>query len=125
MTVDKKPGAAAGGKDSLVAGPHACPFYGLFGTRHGLMLQMQGNGCALTYAHAPCAREVDGERPDWDSCSTMNTPSQRATLTSMMDAVDVGPNGGSSMSLRDWFRTVMGRDFAPGDPDGMSGAGQA
>lgn len=58
-----------------------CPFYGraiyLYATVYVsqttcppfLLLDTQGNQCALvTYRHAPCMMEVDGQSIDWREC---------------------------------------------------------
>lgn len=47
-----------------------CPFYGhhLASGWRFVLLDSQGNQCALEPGHVPCAMEIEGKTPDWKEC---------------------------------------------------------
>lgn len=95
----------------------ACPFHGLVGNRHGLLMgDRSGNACALTFAHAPCRMEMDGDAPAWDGCRFYNTPGRKSEVDAAIDRCTVvltSPGSGSELPAGDWFAKVMGRPYRP------------
>ena len=100
------------------AGGHAsCPFHGLIGNRHGLLMgDRSGNACALTFAHAPCRMEMAGDAPAWDGCRFHNTPERKPDVDAVIDrctVVLIGPGSGLELTAADWFAKVVGRPYRP------------
>ena len=93
-----------------------CPFHGLVGNRHGLLMGgPAGNACALTFAHAPCRMEMEDEAPAWDRCRHYNTPARKQEVDAVIDrcaVVTTGP-GSVECTAADWFARVMGRPYRP------------
>ena len=93
-----------------------CPFHGLVGNRHGLLMGgPAGNACALTFAHAPCRMEMEDEVPAWDRCRHYNTPARKPEVDAVIDqcaVVTTGP-GSRESTAADWFARVIGRPYRP------------
>lgn len=93
-----------------------CPFHGLVGNRHGLLMGgPSGNACALTFAHAPCRMEMEDDAPAWDRCRHYNTPARKPEVDAVIDrcaVVTTGPES-SEFPAADWFANVMGRPYRP------------
>ena len=102
---------------SSKGGSAPCPFHGLVGNRHGLLMgDRSGNACALTFEHAPCRMEMDGDAPAWDRCRFYNTPERKPEVDAAVDRCTViltAPASGSELSAADWFAKVMGRPYRP------------
>lgn len=98
-------------------GSAPCPFHGLVGNRHGLLMgDRSGNACALTFAHAPCRMEMDDEAPSWDVCRFYNIPERKPEVDAAVDRCTVvltGQGSGAGLSAADWFAKVMGRPYRP------------
>lgn len=94
----------------------ACPFHGLVGNRHGLLIGgPSGNACALAFAHAPCRMEMEDDVPAWDRCRHHNTPSRKPEVDVVIDqyaVVTTGP-GSIEVTAADWFLHVLGRPYRP------------
>lgn len=91
-----------------------CPFHGLVGNRHGLLMGgPAGNACALTFAHAPCRMEMEDEAPAWDRCRHYNTPARKPEVDAVVDRCAVVTTGAESseFTAEDWFARVMGRPY--------------
>jgi len=99
----------------------ACPFYGMIGTRYGIIMGgPTGNACALTFAHSPCRMEMNDARPDWDGCTFFNVPGQADLIRMVMDGYrayperlhPAGQGSWEGMAMPEWFEAVMGRPYA-------------
>lgn len=95
----------------------SCPFHGLVGNRHGLFMgDRTGNACALTFAHAPCGMEMNGDDPAWDRCRFYNTAERKPEVDAAIDRCRVvltGPGSEPEYSAADWFARIMGRPYRP------------
>jgi hypothetical protein len=98
-------------------GRGTCPFHGLVGNRHGLLMGgPSGNACGLTFAHAPCRMEMAGEDAAWDRCRFFNTPERKPEVDAVIDrcaVVTLSPDPGRDYTAADWFARVMGRPYRP------------
>ncbi len=105
------------GEAPSAAGHAPCPFHGLVGNRHGLLMgDRTGNACALTFAHAPCRMEMVGDAPVWDGCRVYNTPERKPEVDAVIDrciVVLTGPDSGSDLPAAEWFEKVVGRPYRP------------
>ncbi len=96
----------------------ACPFYGFIGFP-GVMMDNQGNACALTMEHRPCAMEMADETPCWDKCTSWNHGGNKENVRQFLATAQVFPNelhpkGASSwegINGLGWFRHRMGRQY--------------
>jgi len=87
-----------------------CPFYGFSAVEEmKVFMDTKGNQCALVSgSFSPCKMEVDGETPDWYSCS-LNTPEIRGDIDNYTDDCMVFPDelrSSKGISLNDWIDKI-------------------
>ncbi len=96
----------------------ACPFYG-FGMPLGrVMMDTEGNQCALVRgSHSPCAMEMNGQTPDWNKCSSEDNEALIEEFDKMTEKhlrvapKEFWPDGKSSwkgLPFKTWKEYVMG-----------------
>lgn len=77
-----------------------CPFYG-FASVGSIMMDTDGNQCALCAAFIPCGMEMKGEYPSWEKCDVIITPDKKKLIWSL-DKVIVFPNEFFPPSKKRW-----------------------
>ena len=90
-------------------------FYGGF----GMLMDTEGNACALEGSHTPCSMEMAKEAPDWDNCTRYNHEGNKKDVKEMLDTTRIAPKeyrpegkkSWEGISLRKWYRHIVGKDF--------------
>jgi hypothetical protein len=84
----------------------ACPFYG-FAHWPGLLMDSEGNQCALKDGHAPCQMEMNGEVPNWKTC-----PENTGVVLLQFAEVEVAPRElreqSGQVPFHVWFALTVG-----------------
>ena len=68
-----------------------CPFHGFSAMSGGVMMDSEGNQCALeTKSYHPCGMKTAGDKPYWSDCP-FNTEENRKKLQGDLEKVRVFP----------------------------------
>ena len=100
-----------------------CPFYGFMACgMHGVLMDQQGNGCALMRGYSPCFIETERHnKPDWDECP-YNTEEMRQSFIDAALQLRIFPqefypvntekwNGIPFREWLDFLNKIHGRNF--------------
>ena len=93
---------------------HPCPFYGFDTPFPGVMLDQNGNKCALKDGYKPCHMEMSRQKPAFANCS-YNTSDNREKLAKVEQSVKVFPDelrppdqsSWEGVSLKQWTEHVL------------------
>ncbi len=91
-----------------------CPFHG-FASVGSIMMDTDGNQCALCAGFVPCGMEMKGEYPSWEKCDVMITPNKEKFIGSL-SKVTVFPDEffppnkkkWSGKSFTGWYSYIVG-----------------
>lgn len=110
--------------EKALASRNPCPFYGFEGIKDpvAIMVGNNGNACALTFKHYPCAMEMDGKQPCWDKCGNFNHDGNRDETEHFLAVATAYPDelkparaishwSWKGINAGEWFQMVMGRNF--------------
>jgi len=79
-------------------------------------MDQEGNQCALEGGYTPCAMEMSGQIPDWDSCTFFNSQEIREDVEQFKRVCKITPGefwppgkkSWEGISFGDWWNYVTG-----------------
>lgn len=91
-----------------------CPFHGFSAMPGGVMMDSEGNQCALkTGSYSPCGMKTAGDEPYWSECP-FNTEENRTRLAGSLEEIKVFPRefrpakgkSWDGISLMSWVKYI-------------------
>lgn len=89
---------------------YQCPFYGFYLSQMRVLIDQNGNQCALVVdSYSPCKMEIKKETPSWSVCPFNNTENKKL-IEELVNSCTVflrEDYQGTGMPMKKWMDAVM------------------